>query len=398
MEKFVELIQKIFQERFYFVGRNLVSQKIPTAFLSVFQPFEDSVKCVKKLRNDGVNVKFLITPPHVFEGQGIDEVEIVCLNEISKINQFINYIIVSTEYDARVAIKNFPNAKVILFGALRNIDNSNNVIESAKNYSFHVSNFFMNNLDKLKEVYESLIDEESKKTFYGYWLGRITYQFQYFHFANGAHYITTGFIPDPGSIFIDGGVFEGSTAMMFSELGCKVYGFEMDSKNFETAKKVAEENNFTVENFGLGQYKSEMKYISAPDGGGGSQIDVNGSEIAQIITLDSYVREKNLPRVDCIKLDVEGAELDVLKGASTTIKRFKPILLLSAYHKLDDFWVLMNYIKSIRPDYEWALRHYVGTPEDYKGFYAARDKLEFMNSLGLDISSKNWAECCLLAR
>lgn len=258
---------------------------------------------------------------------------------------------------------------------------------------------FMNNLDKLQEVYESLIDEESRKTFCGYWLGLITAQFNEFNFARGSHYTTAGFIPERDSIFIDGGVCEGSTSKMFAELGCKVYGFEMDSENFKLAKKVADENNFVVENFGLGSYKHEIKYTHAPGGNiGASQIDFNGTETAQIITLDSYVREKNLPRVDCIKLDVEGAELDVLKGASTTIKRWKPILLLSAYHKLDDFWVLMNYIKSIRQDYEWALRHFTMSNEDDNRVLSDSATNDFMYSLGLDVVQKGSGECCLLAR
>ena len=63
----------------------------------------------------------------------------------------------------------------------------------------------------------------------------------------------------------------------------------------------------------------------------------DGADVVQIMSIDSYVAEKKLPRVDFIKLDVEGAELDTLKGAATTIARFKPILALSAYHKWETF-------------------------------------------------------------
>ena len=68
--------------------------------------------------------------------------------------------------------------------------------------------------------------------------------------------------------------------------------------------------------------------------------------------------KKNLPRVDYIKLDIEGAELDMLHGAVKTISRWKPKLAVSAYHKPEDLWTLATYIKSLRPDYEFKFRHY----------------------------------------
>lgn len=68
--------------------------------------------------------------------------------------------------------------------------------------------------------------------------------------------------------------------------------------------------------------------------------------------------EHDLPRVDFIKLDIEGAELEALQGAALTIARWKPRMAISAYHKPEDFWTLQQYIKSLRPDYVFAFRHY----------------------------------------
>ena len=119
--------------------------------------------------------------------------------------------------------------------------------------------------------------------------------------------------------------------------------------------------------------------------------------LAKIVSIDSYVREKNLPRVDCIKLDVEGAELDVLRGATTTIARWKPILLLSAYHKIDDFRTLWNFVNSIRSDYEWAVRHYGHKVDDSVQAFSD-GKAEVLNYFGLPPLTCNFEECCLLAR
>ena len=80
-----------------------------------------------------------------------------------------------------------------------------------------------------------------------------------------------------------------------------------------------------------------------------------------------------------------------------TIARFKPILALSAYHKWDDFWTLMNFVKSIRPDYEFAMRQFVISKED--GAYHFREGTEkFFDSLGLRPAMSGFQECVLFAR
>lgn len=290
------------------------------------------------------------------------------------------------DVEARVAIKYLPTCKAI------NMNRGN---------TEHTYQIFMEHLSDLQGVYESLIDEESKKTFRGYWLGGITNRFNYLIHSNDAHYLTSGFIPEKGAIVIDGGVFDGGSAATFTQMGYQVYGFEMDSKNFNMAKKVAEEKGFVIENLGLGSYKHKMNYVSNISG---SALTPYGKETTQITTIDSYVRENNIPRVDFIKLDVEGAELDTLKGAKISIARWKPILALSAYHRLEDFWTLVNFVKSIRSDYEFAMRQYPITPEDEPDYFRrlsntfGNDFENILNSFGLDPYGKQYNECCILAR
>ena len=257
-----------------------------------------------------------------------------------------------------------------------------------------VFEIFIEHLPELLEVYESLIDEESKQTFCGYWLGCILNQPNKVVYANTPQYICRGFLPKPNDIVIDCGAYDGGTAVRFVNMGCKVYGFEMNKTNFVRAEKLAKEKNFIVENLALGAFNHTIHFT--PDGMA-SKIDSQGSETAQVVTIDNYVREKNLPRVDFIKMDTEGAELDILKGAAITISRFKPILALSAYHRLDDFWTLTNFIKSLRSDYEFALRQYAMTPEDVPDWFP-KDQLDCLEFFGLEVNSPNYEECVLFAR
>jgi hypothetical protein len=81
-------------------------------------------------------------------------------------------------------------------------------------------------------------------------------------------------------------------------------------------------------------------------GGAGSYTE----EIA-ITTLDKFVQEHNLKRIDFIKADIEGSERDMLKGARSVLKEFAPKLALCTYHLPDDPQVLENIILESNPRY-----------------------------------------------
>ncbi len=62
-----------------------------------------------------------------------------------------------------------------------------------------------------------------------------------------------------------------------------------------------------------------------------------------------------------IKMDIEGSELNALKGARESIVKHKPKMAISAYHRSTDLLDLTNYILSLNPDYKVGLRHH--TPD-----------------------------------
>jgi hypothetical protein len=73
------------------------------------------------------------------------------------------------------------------------------------------------------------------------------------------------------------------------------------------------------------------------------------------MTLDSFCKEYNVERVDFIKIDAEGSEREIIKGAKETIKRFKPKMAIAAYHLPDDKKVILELVLSIRNDYKFKL-------------------------------------------
>ena len=381
MKNFVKLVQQAHEERYSVALTKMLNKKIPVAFLSLAS-LNQAVETVKDFRAQGLNITNLLTiDDSPFDRMNLD-FNIVHINNAAKIYPRPEYVWVTDTIDTNFAKKFMGDCKIIMPILIRG-KNSDQVYE-----------IFMSHLSDLQEVYESFIDEESKKTFLGYWRGCLMNRIDSVVYANTPHYFLAGFMPKPGDIFIDGGCYKGHTATQFVSLGCQVYGFEMNKTSYNLTIGLAERKNFVLENLGLGAYEHESRYINAM---GASRLDPNGNNTTQIVMLDSYVREKNLPRVDFIKLDVEGSELDVLKGATISISCWKPRLAISAYHKLDDLWTLMNFIKSIRPDYEFAMRQYstdyASAPQTFN-----ENLRPLFEQFGVDLSIPSFEECVLFAR
>jgi len=71
-----------------------------------------------------------------------------------------------------------------------------------------------------------------------------------------------------------------------------------------------------------------------------------------LTTVDKIVAELRLPRVDFIKMDVEGAEVRAIVGASGTLRRFKPRLAIATEHKPDDESTIPAAVHRVRADYK----------------------------------------------
>ena len=84
---------------------------------------------------------------------------------------------------------------------------------------------------------------------------------------------------------------------------------------------------------------------------------ITQNDISKVQTnkLDTIIKEE---KVQGIKMDVEGAEYSLLKGATRIIKRDKPILLIAIYHKWDDIFKIQNYLTNLNLGYNFYIRHY----------------------------------------
>ncbi len=163
-----------------------------------------------------------------------------------------------------------------------------------------------------------------------------------------------------GDTVIDAGAYIGDTALYFaSKIGAegKVYAFEVVQKSIDAANDNLKKNNVShVEMINLAlSDKEETLCFEDNETPSSTKQRKNGELEVQAVTLDLFVKERNI-KVDFIKIDIEGGEMALLKGAKNTIMRDKPTCGIALYHKQEDFVVIPQFLSSLCSEYTFYFR------------------------------------------
>ena len=175
---------------------------------------------------------------------------------------------------------------------------------------------------------------------------------------------------EAGDVVFDVGAYFGFFSYHAVQKGAKeVYAFEPNPYVFEILKKHAEMWNDKIKPYQLALSDKNGEadlFISNELGVDSTMLENRENSILKFhqynkkvkvktMTLDSFVKEYNVERVDFIRIDAEGSEREIIKGAKETIKRFKPKMAIAAYHRSDDKKVIPKLVLSIRDDYKFKL-------------------------------------------
>ena len=162
---------------------------------------------------------------------------------------------------------------------------------------------------------------------------------------------------------IDAGGYVGDTALLFSSYTDKsIHVFEASPSNMDIIRETIRLNQLEnivpvskalgeksgTATFSLGERNSCNSLVERPGYNYPNHIEVS------VITLDDYVRENNL-EVGLIKVDIEGGEQLLLKGAVETIRTQHPILLISIYHSANDFFEIKPMIEKMCDKYTFRI-------------------------------------------
>lgn len=168
-----------------------------------------------------------------------------------------------------------------------------------------------------------------------------------------------------GDYVIDGGACYGDTALYFSNLvgdSGKVFAFEFVDENIaifnQNIALNPHINNITLVKRPL--YSNSSTIVSYDGVGGSARLEKDSAKNNTITTLsiDDFMVESKIPRMDFIKFDIEGSELEALKGAKNTIMKYKPKLAICLYHSFSHYTDIPIYLHSLVPEYEFYFDHF----------------------------------------
>ena len=175
-------------------------------------------------------------------------------------------------------------------------------------------------------------------------------------------------------VFVDCGAYVGDTVEEY--LRCcggmfgKVVAFEPGAVQYTAMRKrfarlrdewaLADDQLIAVR-AGAGEHSSRAIMTNGSYGGGLTEThvvldeDADDENAVDIVALDEVLKGQ---RVDFIKADIEGFEMEMLRGAKRLIQEQHPRLAICLYHKLTDPYEIPLYLKELVPEYHFKVRHH----------------------------------------
>jgi FkbM family methyltransferase len=91
-----------------------------------------------------------------------------------------------------------------------------------------------------------------------------------------------------------------------------------------------------------------------------SVVSAGTGQLVKLTTLDELGYHYNLEAGGMIKMDIEGAEMDALRGATQLLRKYKPRLAVAVYHDYDNANLCAQIVKASNPSYTIEFRGMYG--------------------------------------
>jgi len=147
--------------------------------------------------------------------------------------------------------------------------------------------------------------------------------------------------PEPGNVFIDVGAHTGwytiQAARAIGPAG-RVIALEPDETNrrqLERNVSLNEIKNHTIIPTAVWSKSGSVQWSPGQASVWHKIDEAHGTQTVRTVTLDDLVSQLSLPSVDWIKMDIEGAEVDAIKGAEQLLRRFRPVLFIEIHETLE---------------------------------------------------------------
>lgn len=168
----------------------------------------------------------------------------------------------------------------------------------------------------------------------------------------------------PGDICLDFGACLGETSIWMVENGAsEIYAFEIDRENIAIMRQNIEANHMqakiNIVNKAVSNKNGSIYYIPATSIGSGkvkAQKPVDGQYYeVDYVTIDEFCRSTGI-KPTFIKMDIEGAEMDAIKGGENTFRKLRPAFAICIYHAWEHRWQMPALLHDLCPNYSFYLK------------------------------------------
>jgi FkbM family methyltransferase len=161
-------------------------------------------------------------------------------------------------------------------------------------------------------------------------------------------------------VYVDGGSYDGDTIRSFIARVhgqfSGIYAFEPDPVTFEKlTANFRDEPRVHPYHAGLHSHGGSLRFRD--DASRGAIFAADGEIEMPVTTIDDVLGDRKLTY---IKMNIEGAEIDALKGGRKAIGTWRPRLAISVYHRASDLWRIPQLVLELNPDYRLYLRQHDG--------------------------------------
>ena len=227
-----------------------------------------------------------------------------------------------------------------------------------------------NNRKKIKKVFSLIKEKKSLEVLYDLLMFRSTTDKKYIKSALSKKrlFFEKDIMPlSENEVLVDCGAYDGDSIESFIESVLNryksIHSFEPDPINFRKLKAKINKNkwqNIFPVMKGVFNFSGKVGFVGVGEVDGRieskERVSNKSSELINVVSIDEYFVNKHKPTL--IKMDIEGAEMEALKGAKNTIKKYKPKLAISSYHRATDMWEIPLLIYSYNKNYKFYFRHY----------------------------------------
>ncbi|MBQ9763076.1 MAG: FkbM family methyltransferase [Phascolarctobacterium sp.] len=217
---------------------------------------------------------------------------------------------------------------------------------------------------ELQEVYKKLADDVSRKTFAAVLNYKLSGKVQYLFDCDTAREedLRQIFTFGENEVYMDLGAYNGDTVQEFLNLVDGKYqhiiAVEPDRRNCKKLTALAEQlGEITVHQCGVWDEAGELGFSDS--GGRQSTFLAVQKKTVPVNSIDNLAEGK---AVSYIKMDVEGAEVQALRGGEAVIKEYAPKMFIAAYHYDVDVFRLPLQIWQLVPEYKIFFRKHPYVP------------------------------------